>query len=299
MRTIAAAKYLPFRTLYCTPILCFTTVCAVMFGRQAKLFQRVTSMTTPTPMPSPIPTINILEMPVHHVRMTDALDAIDGFIREGGTHHVVTADASMMVMAQQDAGLRGILANADLITPDSEGILWASRRQGQALPERVSGVEIVERLCERSAQNGCRLYFLGAASGVAEQARKRMTAKYPGAQIVGTRNGFFTENELPGIIADIRDARPDVLCVAFGIPKQEKWIDAHRAALGVPVLIGVGGTLDVLSDTVKRAPVPFRRLKLEWLWRVASNPRKMGKVLLLPRFVSLVKRKEREEEGKS
>ncbi len=254
-------------------------------------------MTTLTQMPTPLATIHILEIPVHHVRMADALNAIDAFIREGGTHHVVTADASMMVMAQQDADLRGILARADLVTPDSEGILWASRRQGQGLSERVSGVEIVERLCERSAHNGCRLYFLGAAAGVAEQARKRMTAKYPGAQIVGTRNGFFTDLELPGILADIRDARPDVLCVAFGIPKQEKWIEAHRAALGIPVLIGVGGTLDVLSDTVKRAPVPFRRLKLEWLWRVASNPRKISKVMLLPRFVSLVKRKEKEEGG--
>ena len=189
-------------------------------------------MTTLTCMPPPLAAIHILELPVHHVRMTDALDRIDAFIADGTPHHVVTADASMMVMAQQDADLRGILLRADLITPDSEGILWASRRQGQALPERVSGVEIVERLCERSAQNGCRLYFLGAAPGVAEQARKRMTTKYPGAQIVGTRNGFFTEAELPGILADIRDARPDVLCVAFGIPKQEKWIDLHRAASG-------------------------------------------------------------------
>lgn len=254
-------------------------------------------MTTLTRMPTAPAAIHILEMPVHHVRMADALDAIDAFIaasrQNGKSHHVVTADASMMVMAQQDAQLRGILLRADLITPDSEGILWASRRQGQALPERVSGVEIVERLCERSAQNGCRLYFLGAAPGVAEQARRRMEAKYPGARVVGARNGFFTDAELPGVLADIQNARPDVLCVAFGIPKQEKWIDQHRASLGVPVLIGVGGTLDVLSDTVKRAPVPFRRMKLEWLWRVASNPRKISKVLLLPRFVRLVKRRER------
>ena len=192
--------------------------------------------------------IHILDLPVHHVTMATALNAIDAFIREGSPHHVITADASMMVMAQQDAQLRAIIANAELITPDSEGILWASRRRA-VLPERVSGVEIVEHLCERSAEGGQRLYFLGAAPGVAEKAKARMEAKYPGAQIVGTRNGFFTETDLPAVLDGIRACQPDVLCVAMGIPKQEKWIAAHRDALGVPVLIGVGGTLDVLSGT--------------------------------------------------
>ncbi len=251
-------------------------------------------------MPAALPVIHILDMPVHHVTMRDALETIDGFIRSGVSHHVVTADASMLVMAQQDADLRAIVGGADLITPDSEGILWASRQQGQALSERVSGVEIVERLCERSSHHGQKIYFLGAAPGIAEGAKARMEAKYPGAQIVGTRNGFFTDADLPQVLADIRACRPDVLCVAMGIPKQEKWIARHREALGVPVLIGVGGTLDVLSDTVKRAPKIMRQLKLEWLWRVLKNPRKIGKVMLLPRFVLLVrghKGKGKREEG--
>ena len=239
--------------------------------------------------------IHILDLPVHHVTMETALNTIDAFIREGSPHHVITADASMMVLAQQDAPLRAIVANAELITPDSEGILWASRRQGRGLPERVSGVEIVERLCERSAKGGQRLYFLGAAPGVAEKAKARMETKYPGAQVVGTRNGFFTEADLPAVLDGIRASRPDVLCVAMGIPKQEKWIAAHRDALGVPVLIGVGGTLDVLSDSVKRAPLVMRRLKLEWLWRVISNPRKISKVMLLPRFVALVRQHEKKQ----
>ncbi len=260
-----------------------------------------TSVTSaPFAMPATLPTIHILDMPVHRVTMRDALDTIDGFIRAGTPHHVVTADASMLVMAQQDEELRAIVANADLITPDSEGILWASRQQENALSERVSGVEIVERLCERSAQHGQKLYFLGAAPGIADAAKARMEAKYPGAQIVGARNGFFTDADLPTVLNDIRACRPDVLCVAMGIPKQEKWIAKHRATLGVPVLIGVGGTLDVLSDTVKRAPKFMRQLKLEWLWRVLKNPRKIGKVMLLPRFVLMVrghKGKGKREEG--
>lgn len=240
--------------------------------------------------PSPI---LILNLPVHRVDMETALTTIDSFIREGSPHHVITADSSMLVMAQEDAELRDIIQHAALITPDSTGILWAARRQGTPLPQRVSGVEIVAHLCARSAANGCRIYFLGAAPGVAEQAAERMRDRYPGTQIVGTRDGYFGPAEIPTVLDAIRDSHPDVLCVAMGIPKQEKWIAAHRAALGVPVLIGVGGTLDVLSGRTRRAPRWMQRLSLEWLWRVLANPRKINKVLLLPRFVRLVRRSQK------
>jgi N-acetylglucosaminyldiphosphoundecaprenol N-acetyl-beta-D-mannosaminyltransferase len=222
--------------------------------------------------------------------MTEALDRIEAFVRQGGPHHVVTADASMLVMAQEDMALRRIVESADLVTPDSVGVLWASRRCGGALPERVSGVEIVERLCARSGASGFSLYFLGAAPGVAEQAAARMRSHYPGARIVGTRDGYFVPEESGTVVEDIRRSGADIVCVAFGIPKQEKWIAANREALGVSVLIGVGGTLDVLSGNTRRAPVWMRRLHLEWLWRVIRNPRKIGKVMLLPRFVLMVRR---------
>ncbi len=227
---------------------------------------------------------------MHDVDMSAALDQIDRFIRTTKPHHVVTADASMFVMAQADESLHEIIAHADLITPDSAGILWAAKRYGRPLRERVSGVEIVEQLCARSASHGYRIFFLGAAPGVAEQAAEKMRAKYPGAQFAGVHHGFFTEGENETIVDRIRESHADVLCVAFGIPRQEKWISANRDRLGVPVLIGVGGTLDVLSGNVKRAPRIMQRAKLEWLWRVLKNPRKLNKVLLLPRFVHLVRR---------
>ena len=235
-----------------------------------------------------LPIVSILGLPVHDLDMPMALAAIDGFIHSRTPRHVVTADSSMLVMAQQDSQLRDILLRADLVTPDSAGILWAARRGGARMRERVSGVEIVEQLCALSPERGYRLFFFGAAPGVAEQAAARMQEKYPGAQVVGTRNGFFQPEETETIVTDIRRCKPDILCVAFGIPKQEKWIAAHREALDVPVLIGVGGTFDVLSGNVRRAPRLFQRIHLEWLWRVLSNPRKIGKVALLPRFVRLV-----------
>ncbi|HXG23392.1 MAG TPA: WecB/TagA/CpsF family glycosyltransferase [Chthonomonadales bacterium] len=222
---------------------------------------------------------------MHRVTMEETIEAIDRFIREGGPHHVVTLDSSMCVMAERDSELRRIVDCAELVTPDSAGILWACRRMGRPLPERVSGVEIVERLCAASAEKGYRLYFLGAAPGVAENAAARMRARYPGCRIIGTRDGYFREGEEIAVVHEIAAARPDILCVAMGIPKQEKWIARHRAALGVPVLIGVGGTFDVFSGKVKRAPHWMQRLSLEWLYRFARNPRKIRKVMTLPRFV--------------
>ncbi len=237
----------------------------------------------------PPPTVSILGLSVHNVTMEQALDRIDAFVKEGGPHHVVTSDSSMLVMAQEDAALREIVAGAELVTPDSSGVLWASGRYGAPLVAKVSGVEIVERLCARSPERGYRLFFLGAGPGVAEQAAARMADKYPGARVVGARDGFFSAAENDDVVKEIAVLNPDILCVAMGIPKQEKWIAANRNALGAAVLIGVGGTFDVLSGNVRRAPVLFQKARLEWLWRVASNPRKIGKVLLLPRFMRMVR----------
>jgi N-acetylglucosaminyldiphosphoundecaprenol N-acetyl-beta-D-mannosaminyltransferase len=210
---------------------------------------------------------------------------LDRFIQERGPHHVITLDASMCVTAQEDSSLRKIIDNADLITPDSGGVLWACRRMGKTLSERVSGVEIVERLCALSGERGYKLFFFGAAPGIAEFAAENMKAKYPGCQIVGFRDGFFKLEEEPRIVDQIKAANPDVLCVALGIPKQELFISRNRDALGVPVMIGVGGTFDVFSGSVKRAPLWMQRANLEWLYRLYKNPRKIGKVMTLPRFV--------------
>ncbi len=248
-----------------------------------------------TPPRKPLPSVSILGLSVHNVTMASALDAMDGFVQAGSPHHVITADASMLVLAQEDKALHDIVSGADLVTPDSVGVLWAAKQYGRPLQERVSGVEIVEQLCRRSAETGYRLFFLGAAPGVAAKAAEQMRLKYPGTQIVGTRDGYFSQDESEALVAEIREARPDALFVAMGIPKQEKWIAAHRDRLGAAVLIGVGGTFDVLSGNVKRAPKVMQRARLEWLWRVLSNPRKISKVLLLPRFVRMVRRAEKSE----
>ena len=162
-------------------------------------------------MPITLPTVRILNLTVHDVNMESALTAIDSFIKADGSHHVVTADASMFVMANEDQVLHNIVSKADLVTPDGVGILWAAKRQGTPLRERVSGVDMVENLCSRSVERGYRIFFLGAGPGVADQAANRMRERYPGTNIVGTRDGFFSESDDDSIIQMIRSSNADAV----------------------------------------------------------------------------------------
>ncbi len=244
----------------------------------------------PEQVPDPaIPTLDLLGMRVHRVNRDQALGHILGFIRSGRPHMVVTADASMHVIASGDPDFLRIVNRAALVTPDSTGVLWAARKLGQPLQERVSGVELAELLCAESANAGFGIYFYGAGHGVAEAAAEEMRRRYPGARIVGTANGFLNSPEQQAeLLRDIREKKPAVLLVAMGIPKQEKWIAQHQAALGVPVCMGVGGTFDVFSGQVSRAPLWMQRRGLEWLYRLYKNPKKYSKVATLPVFVMRV-----------
>ena len=217
----------------------------------------------------------ILGVKISVVDTAAALEAIEEFISSGRPHQIVTADSSAVVLARKDSELREIINSASLVTPDSIGILWAARRFGRPLPERVSGVDLAELLCERAVGLGHRVFLLGAAPGIAEKAAEKLKQRHPGLVIAGTHHGYFKQSESEAVIDKVRAARPDLLFVAMGIPLQEKWISRHLEALGVPVAMGVGGTLDVLAGKAKRAPKWIQRMGLEWFYRLASNPRKI------------------------
>mgnify|MGYP001237657118 CR=1 FL=1 len=232
-----------------------------------------------------IPSIDLLGMRISRVNRAETLEILQEFINSGKPHLVVTADASGHVIAAGDPEYRRIVNEAALVTPDSTGILWAARKLGTPLEERVSGVDLAEQLCAESARRGYGVYFYGAAPGVAEAAAETMRKRYPGANIVGTVDGFQNSPEQQAaLLADIKAKRPAVLLVAMGIPKQEKWIRQHLEELGVPVCMGVGGTFDVFSGRAKRAPLWMQRHGLEWLYRLIQNPKKYSKVATLPVF---------------
>ena len=235
--------------------------------------------------------VSILGLRVNRVSTEETIKVITQAIaRRDSPCHIVTADASMAVIAHRDSELRDIVAQADLVTPDGAGILWASRLLRSPIRHKVSGVDLVGQVCRLSSERAWRVFFLGAAPGVAEQAAVNLRTRYPGAQIVGTHDGYFSADQEPEVLACIKAAMPDVLLVAFGIPKQEKWITKHKAALNIPVSVGIGGSFDVYSGRVQRAPVWMQEHSLEWLHRLASNPKKIGKVMTLPKFVLLTLR---------
>jgi N-acetylglucosaminyldiphosphoundecaprenol N-acetyl-beta-D-mannosaminyltransferase len=213
-----------------------------------------------------------------------ALACIETFIADGRPHQIATVNPEFVMAAQSDAEFRHIINSSALALPDGVGVWWASRRMGRPLPERIPGVDLVERLAAQSAQRGYRIYFLGAMPGVAEEAVEVLRARHPRLVVAGTYAGSPNREEEDAIVARVRAANPDVLLVAYGAPAQDRWIARNLERLGVPVCIGVGGSFDYIAGVQPRAPHWWRRLGLEWLHRLVTQPWRWRRMLALPRF---------------
>ena len=233
----------------------------------------------------PLKQVEILGVNVNSLTMAQAVEAVQQFIAEKKVALVATANAEMLMRATQDEELKDILNQADLVVPDGAGTVWAAGHLGEPMPERVAGFDLAQELMREAPARGDRIYFFGSAPGVADKAKAKAEELYPGIQVVGVRNGFFSEADEPQIIAEIKAARPDILLAALGVPKQEKWLKKHMQELQVPVSIGVGGTLDVMAGVMERAPLWMQKAKLEWLFRGLKQPSRAGRLLALPKFV--------------
>ena len=229
--------------------------------------------------------VEILGVKVDAVTMAQAVDFVEKLIEARKPSIVATANAEMLMRATHDAELERILNAAELVVPDGAGTVWAAHHLGYEMPERVAGYDLVQELLKLAPEKSQRIFFFGSAPGIAEKAKVKAETLYPGIKIVGTRNGFFTAADEPEIIAQIRAAAPEILLAALGVPKQEKWLAAHKLELNVPVSIGVGGTLDVMAGAVRRAPKWMQRAKLEWLFRAMLQPSRAGRLIALPKFV--------------
>lgn len=215
-----------------------------------------------------------------------AVERAAEYLRGDTARVIITADASTVVIAQSDNEMQGIVHSADMVTPDSTGILWAAKRLGIPIRERVSGVDLTWRLCEFCAKEGHSVFLLGAEAGVAERAAANLANRIPSLQIAGTHHGFFEHDD--EVVEAVNASGARLLFVAMGIPRQEKWISRNLHRLNIRLAIGVGGTFDVLAGKVQRAPEWMRVRGLEWFYRLARNPRKISKVVKLPKFVWLV-----------
>lgn len=235
--------------------------------------------------------VQLMDVNITPISMQETVARIEEFIRSRQPHIVVTSDASAIMKAQEDEELHRIINAADLVTPDGIGVIWGARLLDLPIYERVPGVDLVAELCSVAAQRGYRIFILGAAPGIAEQAANNLQTRYPGLTVAGTHHGYFSAEEEPRIVEMIRAAQPDILFVAFGIPKQEKWIRRHIETLQTPVCIGVGGSFDVYSGRLKRAPLWVQRIGMEWFYRALIEPKRFIRLLILPKFMWMTLRR--------
>ena len=227
--------------------------------------------------------INVLGVGFDNVTLDEAVDRALALLEEDGPHLAATPNPEIVQCAGRDPEFAGILSRADLVLPDGVGVIHAANILGRPLRARVPGIDFASALMGRIAGTGKRLYLLGAAPGVAEQAAANLQAAYPGLVVCGTHDGYFKEDG--PVIDAIRKAGADLVFVCLGAPKQEKWIAAHGAATGARLLVGLGGSLDVFAGKVDRAPEGFQRLGLEWLYRLIREPSRIGRMAKLPLFL--------------
>ena len=223
-----------------------------------------------------------------NVTMDEALARIRGFLAsdESGAA-VYTPNAEIVQQCLKDADFRALINRGALVVPDGVGVIKAARILGTPLKQKVAGVELGRNLLTLAAADSTPVYFLGGKPGVADQAAARLKESLPGLNVVGTHDGYFrkTGEENEAVLAAIRESGAKILFVCIGFPAQEKWIDANRAALPeVKVLLGLGGSLDIYAGTAKRAPKIFIKLGLEWFYRLLREPKRIGRMMALPRF---------------
>ncbi|MBC8096105.1 MAG: WecB/TagA/CpsF family glycosyltransferase [Akkermansiaceae bacterium] len=228
--------------------------------------------------PSRAPTA-ILGVPFDPVTQSQALARIEQMIASRQPHYLATANVDFVVQAQSDRELRRILSDAHLVLCDGTPLVWASRWLGNPLPERVAGADLVPALIQVAAAKNYKIFLLGATPEAASQAVEKLKVQYPNLQISSYSPPFkpLLQMDHAEISRRVREAKPDLLLVSFGCPKQEKWIAMHYRELGVPVAIGVGATIDFLAGAMKRAPLWMQRTGTEWMFRLAQEPRRLFK----------------------
>jgi len=199
---------------------------------------------------------------------------------------VVTPNTVSLMRAQRNKDLFDAYLHADLVVPDGIGLVWATRLLGVPLPGRVPGIALAEEMLRRECDSTCRVFLLGGREGVAVRARACLLRRFPGLDIVGTQDGYFSDEE--EVIDQVRAAQPDILLVGMGVPRQELFMTRASNRLDIPLMIGIGGALDIFAGDRTRAPRFWQSLGLEWLYRVFQEPRRMRDALLIPRFMSRV-----------
>ena len=219
--------------------------------------------------------VTLFGIPIDNLTMSEVLDRIESMVADGGIHQHVVVNVDKIVKMESNQSLRTTVLDCDLITVDGQPVVWVSRLLKCPIKERVTGVDLFDALIGRCAERGLRPYLLGARQGIVAKAVDVLKAKYPKLSLAGWRNGYWTADEESKIVQEIVQARPDVLCMAVGSPKQELFLGKWKREMRVPFVMGVGGSFDVTAGVLRRAPRWMQRLGLEWLFRLAQEPRRL------------------------
>ncbi len=224
--------------------------------------------------------IDVLGVSFDNITLDEAVDRALAMLEEDRPHLAATPNPEMIQRAEKDPAFAKVLSEADLVLPDGIGVIYAAKILGRPLKGRVPGVDFASALMEKLVGTDKRLFLLGAKPGVAEEASRRLTARYPGLNICGVHDGYF-QDDAP-VVEAIRAVRADVVFVCLGFPKQELWAAAHGAEAGAKLYVGLGGSLDVFAGKVDRAPEKMQKLGLEWLYRLYKEPSRIGRMAKLP-----------------
>lgn len=230
--------------------------------------------------------IKILGVPVHPMTMQEAVSELEQRLLAKEQTFVVTANAEIIMMCQNDEKYNSIVGQeADIVLADGAGAVWAGRHLGHNVPERVAGFDLYNELLKLSAEKGYTSYFFGGSPGIAEAAKAKAESLYPGVKVVGCHDGYFKPEQVPQIIEEINNSGADMLFVALGAPKQEYWLKENRTELQAPILMGIGGSFDVLAGKMERAPKWMQDASLEWAFRLYKQPSRFMRMMALPKFV--------------
>ncbi|MEK4248290.1 WecB/TagA/CpsF family glycosyltransferase [Paenibacillus sp. FSL W7-1287] len=241
-------------------------------------------------MTKTIPKVHIFGIPFSKMGMKDTVQYLTDRINAREQTHVITANPIMIMSALEKPNYKEMMLKSDLIVPDGAGVVWAAQKGGDPVAERVTGIELLHELLKVGESHHWKVYLLGTTQEIIEAAAQSLQMQYPQVRIVGYRNGFFGADEDDEVVASIAELKPDLLFVARGAETQEPWIVKHREALGVPLIMGVGGSFDVISGKLKRAPEWIQKLRIEWLFRLLQEPKRLPRMLVLPKFMLKVMR---------
>ena len=226
---------------------------------------------------------DVLGVLYDNVTMEEALEIGKRLLDGETASYCVTPNAEMAYEALKDKDFCALLNGADLVLPDGAGVVLGAKIIKTPLKQKVAGIDFAQNLLPVMEQMGKRLYLLGSKPGIAELAAEKMLEKCPNLCICGMADGYFKDET--EVVRKINEAKPDALYVCLGAPKQEKFMQAHRHELNIKLMIGLGGTLDGIAGTVKRAPKWMIRLQLEWLYRLIKEPKRFGRMMRLPKFI--------------